>query len=73
MKSRISIDVDNNNQPVIKIDYAESDDVRDKLVKIFIEGFGHNSNQANVEWRISPEPFSKRLYINPIASITTKE
>lgn len=40
MKSRISIDVDYDNQPVIKIEYYESEDVRDKLVKKFLETFG---------------------------------
>lgn len=42
MKSRISIDVDHDNQPIIKIDYVPSEDVRDKLVKKFMETFsGH--------------------------------
>jgi hypothetical protein len=40
MKSRISIDVDYDNQPIIKIEYQNSEDVRDKLVKKFMETFG---------------------------------
>lgn len=47
MKSRISIDVDYDNQPVIKIEYLESDDVRDKLVKKFMEDFGGSSMWAH--------------------------
>jgi len=47
MKSRITIDVDSSNQPIIKIEYKESEDVRDKLVKRFLEGFGSESTFAN--------------------------
>jgi len=43
MNSRISIDVDHDNQPVIKIEYKDSDDVRDKLVKKFLETFAGTS------------------------------
>lgn len=43
MLSRISIDLDNDNQPIIKIDFLPSDDVRDKMVKRFMETFGGNS------------------------------
>lgn len=50
MKSRISIDVDYNNQPIIKIEYNESDDVRDKLVKRFLEGFGGDSKWAGFKF-----------------------
>jgi hypothetical protein len=47
MKSRISIDVDWDNQPIIKIEYADSEDVRDKLVKRFLQAFGSESCWAN--------------------------
>lgn len=39
MKSKITIDLDHDNQPVIKINYQHSDDVRDKMVKRFLESF----------------------------------
>jgi hypothetical protein len=48
MKSRITIDVDNDNQPIIRIDYGYSDDVRDKLVKIFLESFGTASAWSRI-------------------------
>lgn len=32
MKSRISIGIDEDNQPVIQVNFVESDDVRDKLI-----------------------------------------
>lgn len=43
MKSKISIDVDWDNQPIIKIEYEDSPDVRDKLVKRFMETFAGES------------------------------
>lgn len=50
MKSRISIDVDSDNQPIIKIEYSNSEDVRDKLVKRFLEGFGSESITASFHY-----------------------
>lgn len=47
MKSRITIDIADDNQPVIRIEYQESEDVRDKLVKRFLETFGGESTFAN--------------------------
>lgn len=43
MKSKLTIDLDHDNQPVIKIDYFYSEDVRDKMVKRFLETFGGDS------------------------------
>lgn len=39
MKSKITIEIDHDNQPIIKIDYEPSPDVRDSLVKRFLETF----------------------------------
>jgi len=50
MKSRISIDVDQDNQPIIKIDHVHSADVRDKLVKKFLEAFGTMSSWCKVDF-----------------------
>lgn len=43
MRSRITIDLDPFNRPVIQVEYSPSEDVRDKLVKRFLEGFAHES------------------------------
>lgn len=43
MKSRIWVDIDHQNKPVIKIRYINSEDVRDKIVKRFLESFGGSS------------------------------
>ncbi len=39
MQSKITIEIDHDNQPIIQIRYEESNDVRDKLVKRFLETF----------------------------------
>ena len=49
MKSKIQISVDETNQPIIKIEYIPSDDVRDLLVKKFIENF-HYHSWAKAKW-----------------------
>lgn len=46
MKSKITIDVDFDNQPIIKIDYVATDDIRDKLIKRFLETFEGESSWA---------------------------
>lgn len=50
MKSKITIDVAEDNQPIIKIEYNESEDVRDKLVKRFLEAFGGESDTAHFQY-----------------------
>jgi len=74
MESRISIDVAPDNQPIIKIDYKPSEDVRDKLVKRFMETFGGQSifatfhfqnnghEQSNTQSVIRPLPTSDFHY-----------
>jgi hypothetical protein len=45
MQSKITIEIDfeNGNEPVIQIIYRQSDDIRDKLIRAFIERLGGNS------------------------------
>lgn len=84
MVSKILIDVDENNEPVIKVEYFRdstqpNDDVRDKLVKRFVEGFGHNSNLASVIFEDNMINFSngfqKRstLIIRPLSNTIMNE
>ncbi len=57
MRSRITIEVDfdNGNDPVIKIECnKDSSDVRDKLLKQFIENFQHQSNWATIAFSYVP-------------------
>jgi hypothetical protein len=58
MRSRISIDLDFNNEPILKIEYNESEDVRDKIVKRFLEKFASISSWCKIEWD------HERLYTN---------
>lgn len=45
MQSKITIEIDfeNGNEPVIQIISRQSDDIRDKLIRAFIERLGGNS------------------------------
>jgi hypothetical protein len=65
MKSRISIDVDHDNQPIIKIEYSPSDDVRDKLVKKFLESFGGEISWAKFQYNEYQSP-NQLAQIRPI-------
>ena len=68
MKSRISIDVDEFSQPVIKIEYEHSPDVRDKLVKQFADAFGGESYLASFFYP-SCEQTNKVMIIKPVRPI----
>lgn len=63
MESRISIDLDTDNQPIIKIDYKPSDDVRDKMVKRFMETFGGNSVFATFYFQNSAHDQSNHVAV----------
>jgi hypothetical protein len=70
MQSKITIEVDfeNGNEPIIQIISRQSDDVRDKLIRYFIELLGHESTWCKIycvnthdgevdkfqRWKISP-------------------
>lgn len=66
MKSRVSIDVDHDNQPIIKIEYQDSPDVRDKLVKKFLETFGNASAWSRTQW-LQSSTLDQVATIRPIA------
>lgn len=46
MKSKVTIGVDYDNAPVIKIEHVASEDVRDTLVGRFVDAFGAQSSWA---------------------------
>lgn len=74
MKSTIRIDVDHDNQPVIRIEYFPSEDVRDTLVKKFLETFG-GSCWARFFFRQSndPQPVNTTAYLRPICAFDLPE
>jgi len=66
MNSRITIEVDfeNNNLPIIQIVSKDSDDVRDKLVKSFLQNLKHCSRWTTIQFvgnnlSYKPEPASE--------------
>lgn len=65
MLSKVKIDLNERNEPVIIIEWQPSDDLRDKVVKQFIEGFGYDSNEAVMKI-ITSEPDFKRISIAPV-------
>ncbi len=72
MKSRITIEVDfeNGNQPVIQIMQGFSDDVRDSLVKSFLQKL-NGSSFCKIQYVGSnqgetPETTYNRIFIWPI-------
>ena len=66
MKSKITIDVDWDNQPIIKIEHEDSPDVRDKLVKNFMLAFGGRSCWADFHYDTSsPNTQAKIRPIEP--------
>lgn len=52
MKSRITIEIDFDNQrkPFIQILQRNSDDVRDRLVSDFLELLGHESSMCSIDY-----------------------
>ena len=52
MKSKITIEVDfdNNNLPVIQILSQDSDDVRDRLIKSFLQSLQHTSRWCKITY-----------------------
>lgn len=67
MKSKILIDVDYDNQPIIRIEYQNSEDVRDKLVKRFLEAFGGQSMYASFYFVDAQPHEGQRAMVRPIA------
>lgn len=55
MKSKVTIDVDQDNTPILKVEYIPSEDVRDKLVKKFLEDFGAQSCWARTHYLHAPD------------------
>ena len=71
MKSRITIEVDfeNRNLPVIQILSRESDDVRDNLIKSFLQSLQHTSRWAKFIYKgvfTESEQTTHRWVISPL-------
>lgn len=75
MKSKVTIDIDWDNQPVIRIEYNESDDVRDKMVKRFMESFRGDSCWATFTFEntVSNLTANRHAIIRPIPPAELKD
>lgn len=73
MKSKVTFDLDESNNPIIKAEIHLTDDIRDKVATRFNEGFGYTSNLAIVKFgSIEREGFKysvKILEISPLSEI----
>lgn len=66
MKSKIWIDVDHDNQPIIRINWNDSEDVRDKLVCRFLETFQYDSCWADFSFENAGTEIGKIAKLRPI-------
>lgn len=67
MRSKIQIDLAEDNQPIINIEYYSSDDVRDKMVKRFLETFA-GSDTAYFQFNNhDPEYVNSSALIRPLS------
>lgn len=64
MRSKLSIEVDfeNGNRPVIQVLYKSSDDVRDNLVKAFLQELGGSSNWCFIKRTVDYIPIGSTEY-----------
>jgi hypothetical protein len=67
MKSKITIEIDHDNQPIILITYEPSPDVRDVLIRRFLETFEGQSEYASFRFVEIPQSFiGSKARIRPI-------
>lgn len=73
MKSRITIEIDyeNNRTPILRIVQENSSDVRDGLIKDFLQSLGHTSRWLRIEFQRWNEETKQQVY--NITPITTSE
>lgn len=68
MNSRISIEVnfENKNLPVIQVITRASDDVRDQLLRSFIQSLQHTSRWCTIKYIGEANEDGQRWYISPV-------
>lgn len=63
MESKIRIDLNEKNEAVIIVEWRNSDDLRDKVVKQFFEDFGYGSTEAKVEFETIFNESGQNIFI----------
>lgn len=68
MKSRITIEVDfeHGNKPIIQILHHNSEDVRDNLIKSFLQSF-HNSGLCQIQWQLHEVDGLQKVFLRPLS------
>lgn len=61
-KITIEVDFDNQNLPVIQIIQKDSDDVRDKLIRNFLQSLQHTSRWAVISYEGAREIIGDSTY-----------
>lgn len=67
-KITIEVDFDNNNTPIIQIVSRQSDDIRDKLIKSFLEKLGSQSSWCTIRATWTHQDGSQQWIITPISN-----
>lgn len=60
MKSKLRIELDEQNLPVIELENIDSEDLRDKVARRFRESFGYWSNYCKIHY------YYEKIIITPI-------
>lgn len=66
MRSSIRIGLSEDDRPVIKVTWRDSEDVGDTIVKRFLEGFGSESTLASFHYIAGPQDNEATAEIKPI-------
>ena len=66
MKSKVQIDIDWDNLPCVTLEHLHSEDVRDKMVKRFMESFSGLSSFCLVSFNIPTQEGSQKITIRPL-------
>jgi hypothetical protein len=67
MKSKVRIELDENNSPVVELEFIASEDLRDKVAHQFRERFEYWSSYCIVRWDDTPVVGKgSRMLISPV-------
>lgn len=74
MKSKLRIELDEDNSPVIELEFVPSEDLRDKVANKFRERFEYWSSYCIVRWDDTPQVGrGSRMIISPVSPCDMKD
>lgn len=68
MKSKLRFDIGEDNSPIIYFEVEQTDDLRDKIAKRFIEELGYESNWLTIQFLPSDSGVYKGVII-PVSDV----